>query len=76
VWSCCIRAEAVANLRDHNYDLRPIWFEHQGRLRAMRRSIKNRECSCPMANASYANMLLHTPTMTRVARDVITKRST
>lgn len=74
VWSCCIRAEAVANLRDHNYDLRPIWFEHQGRLRAMRRSIKNRECSCPMANASYANMLLHPPTLARVSRDVLTRR--
>lgn len=75
VWSCCIRAEAVANLRDHNYDLRPIWFEHQGRLRAMRRSIKNRECYCPMANAAYANMLLHAPTMARVGRDVLLKTS-
>jgi MoaA/NifB/PqqE/SkfB family radical SAM enzyme len=74
VWSCCIRAEAVANLRDHDYDLRPVWFEHQGRLRAMRRSIKNRECSCPMANASYANMLLHPPTLARVGRDVLLKK--
>jgi hypothetical protein len=41
----------------------------------MRRSIKNRECSCPMANASYANMLLHPPTLARVSRDVLTKRS-
>lgn len=71
VWSCCIRAEAAANLRDHNYDLRPVWFEHQGRLRAMRRSIKNRECYCPMANASYANMLLHPPTLVKVASDVV-----
>ncbi len=75
VWSCCIRAEAVANLRDHNYDLRPIWFEHQGRLRALRKSIKNRECACPMANASYANMLLHVPTLARVGRDVLLKSS-
>ena len=75
VWSCCIRAEAVANLRDHDYDLKPVWFEHQGRLRAMRRSIKNRECSCPMANASYANMLLHPPTLARVGRDVLKRPS-
>jgi MoaA/NifB/PqqE/SkfB family radical SAM enzyme len=74
VWSCCIRAEAVANLRDHQYDLRPIWFEQQGRLRALRKSIKNRECYCPMANASYANMLLHPPTMARVSRDVVLRR--
>src|SRR5207237_9364159 len=75
VWSCCIRAEAVANLRDHKCDLPPIWFEHQGRLRAMRKSIKNRECYCPMANAAYANMLLHLPTMARVGRAVLLKSS-
>jgi hypothetical protein len=40
----------------------------------MRRSIKNRECSCPMANASYANMLLHPPTLARVGRDVLLKK--
>ncbi len=25
LWSCCIRAEAVGNLRDHDYDIAPIW---------------------------------------------------
>jgi MoaA/NifB/PqqE/SkfB family radical SAM enzyme len=25
IWSCCIRAEEVGNLRETNYDLRPIW---------------------------------------------------
>ena len=58
-------------LRHHDDDLRPIWFEHQGRLRALRKSIKNRECNCPMANASYANMLLHVPTMAKVSKDVV-----
>jgi MoaA/NifB/PqqE/SkfB family radical SAM enzyme len=71
VWTCCIRAEPVGNLRQTGYDLRPIWFEQVGELRRLRRSIAGRECACPMANASYANMLLHPPTVARVVRDVL-----
>jgi MoaA/NifB/PqqE/SkfB family radical SAM enzyme len=68
VWSCCIRAEPAGNLRDTGYDLAPIWF---GRAMApLRRSIAGRECACPMANASYANMLLHVPTLAAVTADV------
>lgn len=69
VWSCCIRAEGMGNLRETGYDLAPIWF---GPLASkLRRSIKNKECACPMANASYANMLLHPPTLARVIGEVI-----
>ncbi len=65
VWSCCIRAEGVGNLRETGYDLRPIWRSDE--MAAMRRSIRNGECSCPMANASYANMVLHVPTLAKVS---------
>ncbi len=71
VWSCCIRAEPVGNLRQTGYDLRPIWFERVGEMRRLRRSIADKECACPMANASYANMLLHPPTVARVIRKVL-----
>lgn len=71
VWTCCIRAEPVGNLRQTGYDLRPIWFEQTGELHRLRRSIAAGECACPMANASYANMLLHPPTLARVLRDVL-----
>ena len=71
VWTCCVRAEPVGNLRQTGYDLRPIWFEQAGELRRLRSSIAAGECACPMANASYANMLLHPPTLARVARDVL-----
>ena len=36
----------------------------------LRRSIKAGECFCPLANAAYTNMLLHTPTVLKVAREV------
>ncbi|HYX49933.1 MAG TPA: SPASM domain-containing protein, partial [Ktedonobacteraceae bacterium] len=68
VWTCCIRAESVGNLREHNYDFRSVWTtSHADELR---RSIKAGECYCPLANASYTNMLCHTPTLTAVALDV------
>ena len=36
----------------------------------LRRSIKAGECYCPLANASYTNMLCHTPTLTSVGLQV------
>ncbi|MCI0475493.1 MAG: SPASM domain-containing protein, partial [Anaerolineales bacterium] len=74
VWSCCIRAEPVGNLRNTQYDLRPIWFEQIGAMKNLRHSIAAGECACPMANAAYANMLLHPPTLLQVARALLTCR--
>ena len=68
VWTCCIRAESVGNLREYNYDFRATW--NTTRANELRRSIKAGECYCPLANASYTNMLCHTPTVASVAVDV------
>ena len=73
VWSCCIRAEPVGNIRKTNYDLKPIWFEQIGSMKSLRRSISHGDCACPMANASYANMLLHPPTLMQVATELLTR---
>jgi MoaA/NifB/PqqE/SkfB family radical SAM enzyme len=69
LWSCCIRAEPVGNLREHDYDITPIW--RSAAMEELRGSIKRKECACPMANANYANMLLHPPTVAKVALDVL-----
>ena len=68
VWPCCIRAESVGNLREHDYDFRATWTT--ARARELRRSIKTGECYCPLANASYTNMLCHLPTAASVAIEV------
>jgi len=68
VWTCCIRAESVGNLREHNYDFKSTW--NTARANELRRSIKAGECYCPLANASYTNMLCHVPTLAGVATDV------
>lgn len=68
VWPCCIRAESVGNLREHDYDFRATWTT--ATAHELRRSIKTGECYCPLANASYTNMLCHIPTATSVAIEV------
>src|SRR6266849_6712380 len=68
VWTCCIRAESVGNLREHGYDFRSVWTTAHGD--EVRKSIKAGECYCPLANASYTNMLCHAPTVVGVAASV------
>ena len=72
VWTCCIRAESMGNLREHDYDFRSVWTTGKGDQ--LRRSIKAGECFCPLANAAYTNMLLHGPTVTKVAAEVTRSR--
>jgi MoaA/NifB/PqqE/SkfB family radical SAM enzyme len=72
VWTCCIRAESMGNLREHDYDFSSVW--RTGKAAQLRRSIKAGECYCPLANAAYTNMLLHPPTVTRVVKKVARSR--
>ena len=68
VWTCCIRAEPVGNLREHHYDFKSVWTT--AKADELRRSIKAGECYCPLANASYTNMLCHVPTAASAALNV------
>jgi MoaA/NifB/PqqE/SkfB family radical SAM enzyme len=73
VWTCCVRAQSMGNLRDHGYDFGAVW--RTAEAGQLRRSIKAGECYCPLANAAYTNMLIHGPTVTRVAADVARSRA-
>jgi MoaA/NifB/PqqE/SkfB family radical SAM enzyme len=64
VWPCCVEANTILNLRDVGYDFRRVWFS--GAAEQARKRIRNGECHCPLANASYTNMLMHPPTLVRV----------
>jgi MoaA/NifB/PqqE/SkfB family radical SAM enzyme len=72
VWTCCVRAQSMGNLREHNYDFGSVW--RTGKAGELRRSIKAGECYCPLANAAYTNMLTHEPTVIKVAADVARSR--
>ena len=73
VWTCCVRAQSMGNLRDHDYDFGSVW--RTGEADQLRRSIKAGECYCPLANASYTNMLMHGPTVRKVAGEVARSRA-
>lgn len=64
VWSCCIKAKSLGNLRQKDYNFKKIWFSKNAKKERL--SIKNKECYCPLANASYTNMLMDIPTLLRV----------
>lgn len=69
VWPCCIRANNVGNLRNHDYNFKKIWFDEKAN--EVRKSIKNRECGCPLANAAYSNMLLNPKILMRVVKNIL-----
>ena len=69
VWPCCVRADKVGNLRDHGYDFKEIWFGEK--IKEARRSIAAKECHCPLANASYTNILHDIPTLARVGAKIL-----
>lgn len=71
VWFCCMRAEPIGNLRDVDCDFARLWFSP--RAVEMRKEVVNQTCHCPMANASYTNMLLDVPTAAQVGLSALLK---
>lgn len=69
VWPCCIRGDKMGDLREVNYDFKKAWWNKDAER--IRHSIKNQECECPLANASYTNMLMHLPTLSNVGLRVL-----
>lgn len=69
VWTCCIRAEPIGNLREVDYDLRPIWQSRQAD--ELRRSIRRGDCYCPLANAAYSSMLCDPPSLWQVGKQLV-----
>lgn len=64
VWQCCVRADVLGNLKKENFDFRKIWFSE--RAKRIRKSIKDKECYCPLANVSYTNILMSPKALGRV----------
>jgi len=66
VWPCCVLGyeKSLGNLRDSGFDFWSIWRSQ--RAAEVRNYIKDGKCACPLANQSYANILLHVRSMFRV----------
>jgi len=68
LWGCCVRAESLGNVRDYGYDFRTVWRGPEAD--AFRDSVRRHECACPLANASYTNLLLDAPSLARVTANM------
>lgn len=69
VWPCCVRADNLGSLRDHDYDFKKIWFGEK--IKGVRNSIAAKECHCALANASYTNLLQNIPALARVSSNLL-----
>ncbi len=69
VWMCCVKAESAGNLKDFEYNFRKVWFSEEAQI--MRASIKEGACYCPLANASYTNMLHNIKALCRVSLNLV-----
>jgi len=68
LWGCCMRAESLGNVRDFGYDFGAVWFGPNAD--AFRDSVRRHECACPLANASYTNLLLDVPSLAKVTANM------
>jgi len=64
LWTCCVKANSLGSLRENKYKFSKVWFSNKAKVE--RKSIHHAECWCPLANASYTNMLMNIPTLLRV----------
>ena len=71
LWPCCVLgyAKPMGNVREADYDFWKVW--HSSQAGQVRKSIKNRECACPLANQAYSNIISHTPSLIKVLFNII-----
>lgn len=72
VWACCIKAESMGNLREADYDFERVWFSDEAQK--IRKPIREKQCFCPLANASYTNMLLSYREMTAMIKNIAARK--
>jgi MoaA/NifB/PqqE/SkfB family radical SAM enzyme len=68
IWACCIKAEPLGSLREVDYDFKRVWLSPEANK--VRESIRGKNCYCPLANASYTNMLASYRTLAAVLKNV------
>ncbi|HEX8804909.1 MAG TPA: SPASM domain-containing protein, partial [Acidimicrobiales bacterium] len=69
VWSCCVLARRLGDLREADLDFRRVWFSDEAE--EFRRWMRGRRCACPLANAAYTNLLVEPAALGRVAVELV-----
>jgi MoaA/NifB/PqqE/SkfB family radical SAM enzyme len=69
LWSCCVLSRSFGNLRDADFDFPTVWFSEKAE--EFRTWMRERHCTCPLANAAYTNLLAEPAAATRIAAGVV-----
>jgi MoaA/NifB/PqqE/SkfB family radical SAM enzyme len=69
VWSCCVLSRSFGNLRDNEFDFPKVWFSDKAE--EFRTWMRERRCSCPLANAAYTNLLAEPGAASRIAAGMV-----
>jgi MoaA/NifB/PqqE/SkfB family radical SAM enzyme len=64
-----IVSQNIQVVREAGHDFWKVW--HSIQAGQVRKSIKNRECACPLANQAYSNIICHAPSLMRVLFNII-----
>lgn len=73
VWPCCMKGINVGNVKEFDYNFKKLWRNNE-KLRNERKKIEEESCFCPMANASYTNMLMDTKIMRKALKHFLLGR--
>lgn len=67
VWACCILGydKPLGNLKETSFNFEKIWKSKKAE--DVRKFIKEKQCSCPLANAHYTNLLLNFAEAAKIA---------
>ncbi|MDP8260067.1 MAG: radical SAM protein [Candidatus Gygaella obscura] len=71
LWPCCVLGykKSFGNLRDYDYDFKKIL--NTKKSKSILNDIKKKNCYCPLANQSYANLLFHFPSLINIGFKII-----
>lgn len=69
VWECCVEGSRFGNLREVNYDFSKLWFSKEADK--IRKKVKNKECFCPLASATYTNILFDLKSLIKVGKNFL-----
>jgi len=74
IWACCTLGynKSMGNLREYDYNFPELWGSDVAKN--IRKYIKNKNCACPLANQAYSNILLNTPSLFNVLREILITR--
>lgn len=71
IWPCCVLGyeQSMGNIRDHDYNFKRVFLSQKAA--EVRRYIREGNCACPLANQAYSNILCHTSSMIKFAKNVL-----